>query len=141
VTWSYTQFDFTSVANSTPNQAYGCDGDATISVFTYLTNTSCQQAGGDAWQGGISYPNITLAFSPNENPIQADFYAPDVILVLPQQGDFSVALATPEPHSVIVMSIALLALAFVVRKRNARNQLAYRSFPGSPGPPSPGEPL
>jgi hypothetical protein len=122
VNWDY-QFDFTSIANSTPNQAYGCDGGATISVFTYLTNASCQESG-DAWYGDLpSYEVLSLEFSPAENAIQVEESAP-VILAFPEQGDFSVTLATPEPHSVIVMSIALLALAFVVRKRNARNQLS-----------------
>ena len=126
VNWDSLTFDFTSTANATPSETYGCDGNKTISFFTYLTNSDCQHGGShpdNAWTGYGDSFHTYLDFSINNGLVNATVAHPDI--GLSQTGDFRVLDQTntiPEPNSVILMLAALLAVAFVARKRNARGR-------------------
>jgi hypothetical protein len=127
VIWDTLTFDFTSIANSTPTEMHGCAGGVPISFFTYLTSPDCQTGGTSppAWQGDDDGADTqtALAFAQLSNPIRVitpTIGATDGF----QAGNFNLINTTPtgvpEPNSVFLMSTALLAVAFVARKHNAR---------------------
>jgi hypothetical protein len=126
IIWDTLLFDFTSTANATPSETHGCVGGSLITVFAYLLDPGCQNGGafpGESWLGGAGLGGGKLLFSPNIHAI-----AGRAITTGPpsnQTGDFRVIDLTttiPEPNSVILMLAALLAVAFVARKRNARGR-------------------
>jgi hypothetical protein len=117
-------FDLTSIANNTPAQVHGCHGGAVISFFTYLTTPDCQ--GPVSWTLDETDPGMVspLVLSPQFNPIVAFPSLPFSFDQDVDSGPFSVrnttTMNTPEPHSAFLISIALLAVAFVARKQQDR---------------------
>ena len=111
-------FNMTSVANSTPVETHVCDGGMAISVFTYLTSASCQNAGFQiAWSyGGQDSGPAVLAFNESGNGIFASATGPHLGGQL--EGVFTVT--TPEPGVMLLLLTGLIALAFVGQKRNVR---------------------
>lgn len=111
-------FNLTSVANSTPVETHVCDGDLPISVFTYLTNASCQNASFMlAWSyGGQDTLPAVLAFNESGNGIFAEATGPHLGGQL--EGVFTVT--EPEPGVMLSLLTGLIALAFLGLKRNVR---------------------
>ncbi|HXN72144.1 MAG TPA: PEP-CTERM sorting domain-containing protein [Candidatus Acidoferrales bacterium] len=111
-------FDMTSAANSAPVEFHACDGGLSISVFTYLTNADCQKGGtfpGAAWSyAGQDTNPAVLDFSGFNDPISASATGPH----LGGQFDGDFVVTEPEPSVMLLLSTALFALAFLVRKRN-----------------------
>jgi hypothetical protein len=111
-------FNLTSAANSTPIESHGCDGGMPISVFTYLTNASCQNASFlIAWNyaGGDMGP-AGLFFDQGGNGFFATATGPHLGGQL--EGVFTVT--EPEPGVMLLLLTGLIALAFLGQKRNAR---------------------
>src|ERR1035438_5046855 len=63
VTWDSILFDFTHVANTVPSVMHGCDGNISISVFTYLTNPDCQEDPRSPQHGPANHRSRRSAFS------------------------------------------------------------------------------
>jgi hypothetical protein len=127
VTWDSLLFDFTSIANATGSEMHGCDANLSISVFTYLTNADCNSGNGPqfkSWLAFEEFGNGQFIFSPLLHGLASTTFGIPLKQGA-QSGNFTVhdtSLSTPEPNSVILISIALFAVAFVVRKRNARGR-------------------
>jgi hypothetical protein len=131
VTWDTLTFDITSVADSTPTQTYGCDGNASISFFTYMTTPDCESensVGDHAWvAGNITGNRILFAFSEFENPVEVTLNGQTT--QSDQTGPMEVEVATPEPSLFLFVSTALLTLASRARKRKLHHQgAAHRTI-------------
>ena len=121
VTWGTEIFDFTSAANGTPTEQHGCDGNASISFFTYLTNTDCGNGySGEAWLANSFSSNLSSAaffFSPSYNGIQTIGATGTLNGLVASSGTFTVTSEVPEPASFFLLSLGLPALAMLARKR------------------------
>lgn len=124
IVWDTVTFNFLSIANSTPVEDHGCDGGATISVYTFLTTPDCQSGYGsppEAWAGVISGSGA-LSISPNYDGIEA-FGGSPVSTPSFESGVIAVVDETtapvPEPNAIVLLSTVLLAVALMGRKRIA----------------------
>ena len=119
VTWDSFVFDFTSIANSTGSESHGCGGGGAISVFTYLTDATCQTGGIEpiAWEGNLEMSLAQFAFAPDFTGISGPIL-PAGSGSLTQNGVFEVSQTVPELNSGVLVATALIAVAFVVRRRN-----------------------
>ena len=124
VTWDSFLFDFTSTANSTGSEAHGCDGGGAISVFTYLTAPNCQTGGIEpiSWEGTVVMGSARFSFAPDFDGIPAPTLPANPETDTTQSGIFEVSQTVPELNSGFLVATALIAVAFVVRKRKARSR-------------------
>jgi hypothetical protein len=124
VSWDSFLFDFTSTANSTPNETHGCDGGGAISVFTYLTAPNCQTGGTEpiSWAGSVVAGSARFSFAPDFDGISSPTLPANPELDTSQDGTFEVSQTVPELNSGFLVATALGALGFVVRRRNARDR-------------------
>jgi hypothetical protein len=124
VTWDSFLFDFTSTANSTGSEAHGCDGGGAISVFTYLTASNCQTGGIEpiSWEGTVMMGSARFSFAPDFDGIPAPTLPANPETDTTQSGIFEVSQTVPELNSGFLVATALLAVALVARKRNARGR-------------------
>jgi hypothetical protein len=122
-------FNMTSVVNSTPSLMYadGCDGGMKISVFTYLTNASCQTGGmypGEGWNyaGDDGPPQPASLYFDNEWGASAT--SPQY-LAGQMGGDFAVApvTVTPEADTGVLMLTGLGLLGWMMRKQGLRPRI------------------
>lgn len=123
VTWDSFLFDFTSAANSTGSEAHGCGGGSAISVFSYLTDPNCQTGGIEAisWQGFVEEHSAELSFAPDFTGIASPTVPADSE-TLSQSGIFEVSQTVPDLNSGFLVATALIAVAFGVRRRSARDR-------------------
>jgi len=123
VTWDSFLFDFTSTANSTGSEPHGCDGGGALSVFTYLTSPDCQTGGIEpiSWQGSVVAVAARFSFAPDFDGISSPTLPANPEIDTSQGGIFEASQTAPELNSGFLVATALVAVAFVVRKCNARD--------------------
>jgi hypothetical protein len=123
VTWDSFLFDFTSTANSTGSEPHGCDGGGALSVFTYLTSPDCQTGGIEpiSWQGSVVAGSARFSFAPDFDGISSPTLPANPEIDTSQGGIFEASQTAPELNSGFLVATALVAVAFVVRKCNARD--------------------
>jgi|HubBroStandDraft_3_1064219.scaffolds.fasta_scaffold142742_1 hypothetical protein len=124
VTWDSFLFDFTSTANSYGSNPHGCDGGGSISVFTYLTAPNCQTGGIEpiSWEGNAGGGSAQFTFAPDFDGISSPTLPANPELDTSQDGIFEASQTVPELNSGFLMATALVAIAFLARKRNARGR-------------------